>query len=130
MREDFAPQIVRGAWSENLEKSTFIAPLVTFVQNKKKSCLLTSAPPFHHALSLLSFAPPALVNAPVPSTAGEFMLALHPVRLLGVSRYLLEDRSGDEGIYIYIHHYIHLVPAPSETCWFRGMSVGGSFRRV
>ena len=24
----------------------------------------------------------------------------------------------------------HLVPAPSETCWFRGMSVGGSFRRV
>ena len=23
-----------------------------------------------------------------------------------------------------------LVPAPSETCWFRGMSVGGSFRRV
>ena len=25
---------------------------------------------------------------------------------------------------------IHLVPAPSETCWFRGMSVGGSFRRV
>ena len=22
------------------------------------------------------------------------------------------------------------VPAPSETCWFRGMSVGGSFRRV
>ena len=25
---------------------------------------------------------------------------------------------------------IHLVPAPSETCWFRGMSVGGSFRRM
>ena len=24
----------------------------------------------------------------------------------------------------------NLVPAPSETCWFRGMSVGGSFRRV
>ena len=24
----------------------------------------------------------------------------------------------------------YLVPAPSETCWFRGMSVGGSFRRV
>ncbi|CAN0185221.1 unnamed protein product [Ascophyllum nodosum] len=23
-----------------------------------------------------------------------------------------------------------IVPAPSETCWFRGMSVGGSFRRV
>ena len=22
------------------------------------------------------------------------------------------------------------LPAPSETCWFRGMSVGGSFRRV
>ena len=27
------------------------------------------------------------------------------------------------------HTYIHLVPSPSET-WFRGMSVGGSFRRV
>ena len=25
---------------------------------------------------------------------------------------------------------LYLVPAPSETCWFRGMSVGGSFRRV
>ena len=24
----------------------------------------------------------------------------------------------------------YIVPAPSETCWFRGMSVGGSFRRV
>ena len=23
-----------------------------------------------------------------------------------------------------------IVPAPSETCWFRGMSMGGSFRRV
>ena len=29
------------------------------------------------------------------------------------------------------HQAAHiLVPAPSETCWFRGMSVGGSFRRV
>ena len=26
------------------------------------------------------------------------------------------------------HSVLH--PAPSETCWFRGMSVGGSFRRV
>ena len=26
--------------------------------------------------------------------------------------------------------FAYLVPAPSETCWFRGMSVGGSFRRV
>ena len=25
---------------------------------------------------------------------------------------------------------VYLVPAPSETCWFRGMSVGGSFLRV
>ena len=30
----------------------------------------------------------------------------------------------------YILSSYHLVPAPSETCWFRGMSVGGSFRRV
>ena len=28
-----------------------------------------------------------------------------------------------------ILHSIDLVPSPSET-WFRGMSVGGSFRRV
>ena len=36
--------------------------------------------------------------------------------------------SGDiDGI---IHRHSRLVPAPSETCWFRGMSVGGSFRRV
>ena len=29
-----------------------------------------------------------------------------------------------------VSHVFILVPAPSETCWFRGMSVGGSFRRV
>ena len=29
-----------------------------------------------------------------------------------------------------ISNQSNLVPAPSETCWFRGMSVGGSFRRV
>ena len=31
--------------------------------------------------------------------------------------------------YIYRCNVL-IVPAPSETCWFRGMSVGGSFRRV
>ena len=44
------------------------------------------------------------------------------------------------GVFSYLPHHLdlasedsvghNLVPAPSETCWFRGMSVGGSFRRV
>ena len=33
------------------------------------------------------------------------------------------------GVKITVILYYYLVPAPSET-WFRGMSVGGSFRRV
>ena len=35
-----------------------------------------------------------------------------------------------EIIIIIIIIIFTIVPAPSETCWFRGMSVGGSFRRV
>ena len=55
---------------------------MTFVPPPQKK--MTSASPsknkrtpFRHALSLLSFAPAALVNAPVRSPAGEFILALH-----------------------------------------------------
>ena len=39
-----------------------------------------------------------------------------------------ESPSAQEQLSLFPHPL--LVPAPSETCWFRGMSVGGSFRRV
>ena len=77
------------AAGKDLDKSTFVVPPVVSIcpRNKtKQNCFLTSSPPFHHALSLLywvivlSFTLPALVNASVQSAAGEFILALHPVR--------------------------------------------------
>ena len=41
--------------------------------------------------------------------------------------FTLTDRASTKNVYDVL---VRLVPAPSETCWFRGMSVGGSFRRV
>ena len=45
------------------------------------------------------------------------------IGLLGLDSIVTGNGDTLESYYI-----VHLVPSPSET-WFRGMSVGGSFRR-
>ena len=105
--------LLRSISRIGMEKSKIFKPVLIAIdlhciscgiclKNKNKNVFLLcphppcKRSPFHHVLSLLSFAPlalvnaPPLVNVPVRSAAGEFILALHPVRLQGVLRKSLQ----------------------------------------